>query len=273
MPVGSSRFPIRRSADMENGLNELRDRPKNLAQHIVDDIVERIRGNLLQSGAKLPTEAALMREFGVSRTVVREALSRLQAAGLVETRHGIGTFVLPPEGGRSPFQHHQMPVNLKDIIAVIELRISLETEAAALAALRATSEQIGNMRAILDDFAEQVEQQKMGIETDKAFHMEIARATGNKYFEEIFGYLGEIIPRARINTYRYSIEKNRAEFLRRTHLGHVAIFDAIATNDPESARAAMRVHLNGSRELLLKVLEAIEESGGDEEDIPVPDHT
>lgn len=271
MPAGTSLFPIQRGADQENGSNGLRDRPKKLAQRIVDDIVERIRGNMLQSGDKLPPEAALMREFEVSRTVIREALSRLQAAGLVETRHGIGTFVLPPDEGRSPFRRHQRPVNLRDIIAVIELRISLETEAAALAALRATPGQIATMRAILEEFAGQIERQKMAIKTDKAFHMEIARATGNKYFEEIFGYLGEVIPRARINTYRYSIEKNKADFLRRTHLGHVAIFDAIAANDPESARAAMRVHLNGSRELMLRVLEGIEEAGGGKGEIPSPD--
>jgi DNA-binding FadR family transcriptional regulator len=73
-----------------------RTKPRNLALDVVDALNERVRNGALAVGAKLPTEAAIMDEFGVSRTVVREALSKLQASGVVQTRHGVGTFV----GGR-----------------------------------------------------------------------------------------------------------------------------------------------------------------------------
>ena len=72
----------------------LRRKPRTLALELVDSLGDRIRDGRLAVGDKLPTEAAIMAEFDVSRTVVREAISKLQASGLVETRHGIGTFVL-----------------------------------------------------------------------------------------------------------------------------------------------------------------------------------
>ena len=105
---------------------------------IVASLNERVQQGQLQAGDKLPSESEIMAQFEVSRTVVREALSRLQAAGAVETRHGIGTFVLP---ARDPLNFSLGSVDLamvSDVIALLELRISLETEAAGLAAQRRT---------------------------------------------------------------------------------------------------------------------------------------
>ena len=73
-------------------------RARTLAHELVESLGDRIRDGRLAAGDKLPTEADLMAEFSVSRTVVREAISRLQAAGLVETRHGVGTFVVASPG-------------------------------------------------------------------------------------------------------------------------------------------------------------------------------
>ena len=80
--------------DTQNAQPRARRKHRSLAQELVAELSQRIRDGLIKRGEKLPTESAIMEEQGVSRTVVREALSRLQAAGLVETRHGIGTFVL-----------------------------------------------------------------------------------------------------------------------------------------------------------------------------------
>jgi hypothetical protein len=81
---------------MENPIDtpRLPRKRRSLAQELVTVLSEQIRDGLLKRGDKLPTESAIMEAHGVSRTVVREAISRLQAAGQVETRHGIGTFVL-----------------------------------------------------------------------------------------------------------------------------------------------------------------------------------
>src|SRR6476469_679502 len=114
----------------------IRRRPRSLAHDVVDTLSGRIRDGSLAQGEKLPTEAAIMEEFGVSRTVVREAISRLQARGLVQTRHGVGTFVADAVAhDATPFLiGAEQLATLRDVIAVLELRIALETEAAALAA-------------------------------------------------------------------------------------------------------------------------------------------
>ena len=106
----------------------------------------------LKVGARLATEAEMVQRFNVSRTVVREALSKLQAAGLVEPRHGIGTFVCEtPAKGLFQLDPADVAGSI-DALAVLELRISLETESAGLAASRCDKTQIAAMRRALNDF-------------------------------------------------------------------------------------------------------------------------
>jgi GntR family transcriptional regulator, transcriptional repressor for pyruvate dehydrogenase complex len=214
-----------------------RRKPRTLALELVDSLGDRIRDGRLALGDKLPTEAAIMAEFNVSRTVVREAISKLQASGLVETRHGIGTFVLglgqAPGFKITPDQFS----TLRDVIAVLELRIGVETEAAALAALRRTEANLKVMREALD-----------AVASDFQFHLEIARATQNSHFAELMGTLGSmIIPRARLAAMD-SANDERRQYLRRVNGEHESIYDAIAGQDPDAARAAMRTHLANSRE-------------------------
>ena len=110
-----------------------RQRARGLANGLVEDLGEKIRSQSLRPGDKLPTESAIMQAYGVSRTVVREALSKLQAGGLVETLHGVGTFVLQPRPGGMGGVFRLDPGEIAtsvDVLAVLELRISLETESA-----------------------------------------------------------------------------------------------------------------------------------------------
>jgi len=224
-----------------------RRRPRSLALELVEVIGNRIREGHLAAGAKLPTEAAIRQEFGVSRTVVREALSKLQAGGQVATRHGVGTFVVGL-GEAAPFrippeQFH----TLRDVIAVLELRIGLETEAASLAATRRSATNLRVMREALDAIASAIEQGRDSVGADFQFHSEIARATQNPHFADLMGTLGAmIIPRARLDS--GAIDAERRHYLRRVNGEHESIFEAIANHDPEAARAAMRTHLANSRE-------------------------
>ncbi|KQV99770.1 FadR/GntR family transcriptional regulator [Rhizobacter sp. Root1221] len=225
-----------------------RTKPRNLALDVVDAVVERVRAGALVVGAKLPTEAAIMDEFGVSRTVVREALSKLQASGVVQTRHGVGTFVVGL-GDASAFRiGPEQLATLRDIIAVLELRIGLETEAAGLAAVRRTEANLTTMRQALDDFAASVSAGLDAVTADFAFHSEIARATQNPHFTDLIGALGmTAIPRARLDP-SVSADAEKLSYLRRVNGEHESIYDAIASQDPEAARAAMRTHLANSRE-------------------------
>lgn len=225
-------------------------RPRTLALELVDALGGRIREGALAPGDKLPTEAAVMGEFGVSRTVVREAISKLQASGMVQTRHGVGTFVadsVPPRKGFRIEAKHL--ATLQDVIAVLELRIGVETEAAALAAQRRSRANLGVMREALDEFMSAVDAGRDSVASDFRFHGEIARATHNAHFAGLLTTLGaNIIPRARLEPPAATLDDERRAYLRRVHAEHESIYDAIANGDPEAARAAMRTHLANSRE-------------------------
>ena len=221
---------------------------RSLTFELVEELSTEIQNGTLVSGQKLPTEAAIMARFGVSRTVVREAISKLQAAGLVETRHGIGTFVLTQTDTPSFRVNPNQLSTLHDVIALLELRISIETEAAALAAVRRNE---GNLRVMQDamlKFANAIEEGRDAIAADFQFHHEIARATQNNHFAEMMNSLGaQSIPRARLDTTPTS-DATRLAYLRRVHQEHENILNAIAAQDAESARAAMRTHLSNSRD-------------------------
>ncbi len=234
-----------------------RARRGGLVQAVVGHLQQQIQSGLIQPGDKLPTESAVMDTLGVSRTVVREAISRLQASGQVETRHGIGTFAL-----EAPTTHNfriaeQDMATADDVIAVLELRISLETEAAGLAAQRATSEQIAAMATALQGFATAIHSQSDAVPSDFQFHMEIAKATGNRHFADLMTYLGtHIIPRTRIKTADQAPEGRQA-YLERVHGEHESIYNAIRNHDTEAARAAMRTHLSNSRDRLRKARDGV----------------
>lgn len=231
---------------------------RNLAQGVVAHISEGIRNGTISPGEKLPTESEIMRIQGVSRTVVREAISHLQAAGLVETRHGIGTFVLQPPVAPAMGLDPATVITMRDVLAILELRISLETEAAGLAASRRTEEQLQRLRDTLDGFQRAAKSGDETVAWDVQFHLTIAQASSNRYFHDILSHLGtNIIPRARLNSAKLT-QDDPASYMNRVSQEHEDIFNAILRQDPESARAAMRTHLGNSRERLRRAQESIE---------------
>lgn len=228
--------------------NKPRKRPRKLAQNLVNELTGRIAEGELQLGDKLPTESAIMAQQGVSRTVVREALQRLQASGLVETRHGVGTFVIAKPGEASP--RLEVAVDpVRDAVAILELRLSLETEAAGLAAERRTEAQLSAIKAAFEELQACESQDSQGAsKADLQFHLRIAEATGNHYFVDIMNHLGSsLVPRKRIDT-------------QRVHHEHEEVVAAIARQDSYAARAAMRLHLSNSRERFLRLNGATRDS-------------
>ena len=225
---------------------------EGLADRVYRELLALIIQGDLQEGDRLSTEQAIADQFKTSRPTVREALSRLQAAGAVETRHGIGTFVLAPRESANFSLGSVDLAMVGDVIALLELRISLETEAAGLAAQRRTDAQLAQMQTALDDFQAALGQDSDAVPSDFAFHMEVARATHNRHFADLMGYLGTmVIPRARINTAQAAPE-GRLNYLQKVHGEHESILSAIRNQDTEAARAAMRTHLSNSRERLRK---------------------
>ena len=231
---------------------------RNLAQGVVAHIADSISQGSLNPGEKLPTESEIMRLHGVSRTVVREAISHMQAAGMVQTKHGVGTFVLEPSAGARLGIDPGTVITMRDVLAILELRISLETESAGLAASRRTDAQLQQLRTALDHFQSLPHGNDDTVAADVQFHLTIALASGNRYFHDILSHLGtNIIPRARLNSAKLA-QDDPAIYMERVKREHEDIFNAIARQDPESARAAMRTHLSNSRERLRRAQEASE---------------
>ena len=241
---------------MNKSISIPRKRSRSLTQEVMNDMSEKIRRGLYKPSEKLPTEPEMMAEQGVSRTVIREAMSRLQAAGFVETRHGVGTFVLPLANSTSLTPELADVVTIRDVLSMLELRISLETEAAGLAALRRTDEQLELMQRAVKTFEENVIKGESSVEADFQFHLQIALATGNKYFEDFYRHLGTTtIPRTRLDTTKFAPEP-ASDYLYRTNREHQGILDSIRRKDTEMARASMRIHLSNSSERLRRASEA-----------------
>jgi len=225
---------------------------KGLVQDLFNILAKAIQLGEIKEGEKLPTEAEIMAKYDVSRTVVREALSKLQASSLVETRHGIGTFSLPSsESSNFKIIEGQLST-INDVIFVLELRLSIETEAAGLAAQRRLNIHLAAMDQALLDFSNAIEKNSDAVPLDFNFHMEVARATGNQHFADLMTYLGTMsIPRSRVNTPNTAPE-GRLNYLKRVHAEHKTIYEAIKNKNAEDARAAMRSHLSNSTERLRK---------------------
>ena len=223
-------------------------RAVRLGDQLYELILARIVKGEFVEGERLPSEVRLCEEFGVSRPVVREALSRLQADGLVVSRQGSGSYVM-----RRPSEEmiSIAPAgSIADLMRCFEFRIALEGETAALAALRRSSDDMKQIDTAMQALDTVIEQGEVGTGRDVDLHMAIARATRNKLFEislkSIFAQLEGGMQLAR------SLSMRRSRVRLETVQGeHTAIVEAIRAEDSEGARAAMRTHINNARARIL----------------------
>ncbi len=224
---------------------------RNRTAEVVERIAGEIRSGRLESGARLPTEQKLMAAMGVSRTVVREAVAALRAEGLVTTRQGLGAFVAV-EASRVAFRiasEGKAGSNaIGDIVRVLELRLAVEVEAAALAAERASPIEAKRIHAALLAVDAAIARGETAVAEDFAFHRAIADATGNSHFSEFLDFLGRhVIPRQALRAAQGTPGEQRA-YLQRIQKDHARIAEAIAARDVGEARRTMRAHLMKSLE-------------------------
>lgn len=224
---------------------------RNLTADLAADLRNRIVDGDIQPGDKLPSENTLIGEFGVSRTVVRAALTRLQAEGLVETERGRGSFALtPPPDGPTAANGTRAVVTMEDRIHLLEFRIGVESEAAALAAGNRTDRQLKAMLNALEDFTAGVEHPAHAMKADYEFHRAIAAASGNPFYSDCLASLGQTMiamPRTRLMT---GTEHYARDHFEQVVHEHGSIYAAIADGDESSSSAAMRSHLANSRRRL-----------------------
>ena len=213
---------------------------KTLADQVTDALINKIRGNEF-ADSQLPSEQAMAEGFGVSRTVIREAISRLKAEGLIDTRQGRGAFVRTDRLD-VPFRIDLDSANLLgSLLHIIELRRGLDAEIAFLAARRRKREQMAAIRRALADIERASKAGRDAAAEDLAFHLSIALATGNPLFLELLRFLNQFLYIA-IRVTRAN-EDQRVEYSEQTRVEHMAIAGAIERQDPEAAATAAKTHM------------------------------
>lgn len=224
---------------------------RNRVDEIVDRIAGEIRSGRLAAGTRLPTESELMAAMGVSRTVVREAVSALRAEGLVLTRQGIGAFVAA-DTSRATFRIASRPNDAQgsigDVVGIIELRLAIEVEAAALAAERATRAERTRINVALSRMGKAIALGRSAVAEDFAFHRAIAEATHNPHYASFLDFLGQhFIPRQTFRA-KMATPAQQIDYLECIQRDHARIADAISSGNAGEARCAMRLHLTQSLE-------------------------
>jgi GntR family transcriptional regulator, transcriptional repressor for pyruvate dehydrogenase complex len=208
----------------------------SLSSRVAAALQDKIRSGTLPEGARLPTENALARHFGVSRTVIREAIAALKAEGLVETRQGSGAYLRRPDPAFRIDPLTREAVG--NLLQLIEVRRVIEAEIAALAATQRSAAQLDEIRQAL---ARIDAAQGDGVEEDVAFHLALARATGNPYWagmvEMFAAQLRTAVTVTRAN------EARRRDFADQVRNEHARILAAVAAGDPETAREAAAEHM------------------------------
>jgi GntR family transcriptional repressor for pyruvate dehydrogenase complex len=219
-----------------------------LSDQLYGQVFEQIVSGRMNVGDQLPSEMEISERFGVSRPVVREALLRLRADGLITSHQGLGTFV-----SHQPALRIKTFASAQDIPAYLrcqEVRIALEGDAARLAAERHTEDQLKAIEAAHEAFAASVSEGKLLAEADLAFHARIAEASGNDFHLSLL----ESIHEAVMGFMRLTLNLTRTASKQRSQTvldEHTAILEAIRARDPEQARIAMQFHLGQARRRLV----------------------
>jgi len=215
-----------------------------LADRVTTSLYDQIRQGDFVPGARMPSENELTERFQVSRTVIREAISRLKSEGLVGSRRGSGTVVLAPNNA-TPFR---LDIDVHDsiqaVLRVIELRRGVEGEMAALAAQRRTKAQNQGIQQALKSIDKAVSEGRDGVAEDFAFHAAISAAAHNPLYTSLLEFLSQFL-QAAIRVARIN-EARREDFRQQVRNEHAAIAQAIADGDAEGARAAALRHMENS---------------------------
>ncbi len=216
---------------------------KRVYEQIVDQIRQLIQRGDLKPGDRLMSERELSELLGVSRTSVREALSALDFLGILESRQGEGTFIanVSEQSLIEPLALI-MAMDREASLELLEVRKMLEVEAAELAAIRSTDENLLQMKDALELMERDLEQHSLGEEGDAKFHYHIAEATNNKVLVKLMNTISDLLVQNMRTSrkYLYTSEGN-AEKL---YLQHLNIFNAIRQRDPVLAKEEMYNHLD-----------------------------
>ena len=210
----------------------------------------RIGGGSFPVGSKLPSEQALAATFQVSRTTVREAVTRLKESGLVETRRGTAARVCALDTGALAMPHLAMPRSIEALLGFLEVRGAIEAEMAAHAAVRRTAAQCDAIEAALLAIDAASRAGSTGVEEDLAFHLAIGQATANAYWSQFVRLFADPM-RAAIRITRAN-EARREDFAAAVAREHASLFEAIRARNAGAARQAASRHLRRAAKRVLR---------------------
>ena len=219
----------------------------DLVQQVVDQIMSLISDGKLRVGDEIPPEAALSEQFGVSRTVTREAMQTLRGLGVIEVSRGKRPRIKEP-GTDATIEniHLHLKLSPSTLLDQIEFRAPVECYIAELACERRSANHISDLRSAVKDLREG-STPEASVDADLRFHRTLAAATGNSLFEFMLGAIGELMRQA------MSIEKHGATKSLMDQL-HEDVLDAVCDRDPVRARNAMHRHMVEGRNILMEQL-------------------
>ncbi len=220
-----------------------------LADRVYDHLVEQIASGAYAPEARLPTEHELADFFDVSRPIVRDALSRLREDGLIYSRQGSGSYVRARRKELRPLGYARVET-VADIQRCYEFRITIEPDAAFLAARRRNAEATEVIKRALDEMGDATRLKKHRAEADFAFHLAIAEAANNHYYSTSLSALKEHIA-VGMKLHGISL-MGPTPSLAHVFEEHEAIFAAIKNGEAETARDLMKRHLEGSRDRMFE---------------------
>jgi GntR family transcriptional repressor for pyruvate dehydrogenase complex len=214
-------------------------RKGSLVSNVVEQLRQYVEEKKLQSGDRLPTESELLKQLGVSRTVLREAIGRLETIGLVAVRHGQGMFVGDPDtlAGCLNLLRSAMAISPRDLTQFIEFRSALECHTARRAAEVASSDDVVQLESLCDRMDRPDLPYEEAIRDDFAFHRKLAEITGNPLLVNIVMVLQQFIVAGMLQTTPKPRDRDVSRRLHRT------ILRAINDGDAEAAEEAMREHM------------------------------
>ena len=223
-------------------------RKPKLADMVVDALRRRISAGEFPPGAKLPTEVQLTAHFGVSRTVVREAIAALAADGLVQSRQGAGLFVMANASSAFSAIGGESSNKISVALNVLEVRMGIEIESAGLAAQRRSASQEAAILEAWNEFGRLLTVGSPTGRTDFAFHRAIGAATNNPFYIEVLEALGGRTIPCDIASPWGTDSVLSYEYQAGLHEEHRKILKAISARDAGAAREAMRDHLSRSQD-------------------------
>lgn len=206
---------------------------------LYEQVLERLRAYVaeagLKAGDKLPAERELAASLGVSRASVKQAIVVLEVQGLVEARHGGGTYLVRDTLDVEPVE--QLVERRKRLPEVLEAREALETKLAELAAERRTEDELAAIRESLDFMHDEIVGGGFGVEGDRRFHAAVTAAAHSSLLADFMKTIAGQITESRNESLRQPGRPHRSL------AQHTAIYEAIAAGDPKKAAAAMRKHV------------------------------